>query len=126
MKKLLAGIFLSGLVCFVTACYYDKEELLYGVVDAPCTDTITTNSYSQQVVPLLNQYCYGCHTGNYPSGGILMGTYTQDRTLAQNGKLSGSINHSPGYSPMPQGMPKLNNCAIASIQRWIDNGMLNN
>jgi hypothetical protein len=125
MKKMLTAMILVVMVS-ASSCYYDKEELLYGVPDAPCKDTITSNSYSQQVVPVLNQYCYSCHTGSYPSGGIQMGSYLSDKALGQNGKLTGTIRHFPGYIPMPQGMPKLNNCAIESIQRWIDNGMLNN
>jgi mono/diheme cytochrome c family protein len=78
------------------------------------------------VVPLLRQYCYNCHTGNFPSGGIAMGTYTADKAIAQNGKLYGTINHSAGYKPMPEGMTRLTNCQVASVKQWIDGGLLNN
>ncbi len=110
----------------VSSCYYDKEELLYpGSVSGVCTDT-TASSYSKKVVPVFQQYCYSCHTGGFPSGNQLMGTFTSDKAMALNGKLYGTIAHASGYSPMPQGMAKMTNCQIAVIKKWIDNGTLNN
>jgi hypothetical protein len=77
-------------------------------------------------MPLLRQYCYSCHTGNFPSGNVVIGSYTADKALAQSGKLYGSISYSAGYIPMPKGLAKLTNCQIANIKKWIDAGMLNN
>jgi hypothetical protein len=111
---------------FLNACYYDKSELLYGTGNIPCTDTAGAISYNQVVVPLLRQYCYNCHTGSFPSGSILMGTYASDKAIAQNGKLYGSITHSSGFVAMPQGMPKFSNCQLAIIRKWIDSGIPNN
>jgi hypothetical protein len=126
MKTLFFLMTLITSILFLNSCYYDKEELLYGNPNAPCTDTTTNISYTQYVVPVLNQYCYTCHTGSFPSGGITMGTYNTDKAIALNGKLYGSINHSSGYSPMPQGMAKLTNCQVANIKKWIDAGTPNN
>lgn len=110
----------------ISSCYYDKEELLYpDSVNGPCTDT-TASSYSQKIVPILQQYCYSCHSGGFPSGNILMGSYTNDKVIAQNGKLYGSVSHASGYSPMPQSGGKLSNCQLGAIKKWIDGGMLNN
>ncbi|NJO25891.1 MAG: hypothetical protein HC867_09255 [Bacteroidia bacterium] len=114
-------------ILLISSCYYDKEELLYPAsLSGPCTDTAGAVSYSQKVVPLFQQYCYGCHSGNFPSGNIAMGTYQTDRAIGQNGKLYGSIAHSPGYSPMPKASNKMSNCQVALIKKWIDSGMLNN
>ena len=126
MKKILLGTISIFLILFISSCYYDKENLLYGNPNAPCTDTISNISYTQHVVPVLRQYCYNCHSGNFPSGGIIMGAYAADKAIAQNGKLYGSINHSSGYKPMPEGMSKLNSCQILAIRKWIDAGTLNN
>jgi hypothetical protein len=126
MKLILSLLILMICMVTVNSCYYDKEDLLYGSNNAPCTDTTGTISYTQKVVPVLQQYCYSCHTGSFPSGGIMMGTYATDKAIAQNGKLHGSISYSAGYSPMPKGMPKLNNCQVAVIKKWVDAGMLNN
>lgn len=83
-------------------------------------------SYSQHVVPLLQQYCYSCHLGSSPSGGIEMGTYATDKAIALNGKLYGTISYSSGFSPMPEGEPKLADCQINIIKRWVDDGAANN
>lgn len=107
------------------SCYYDKEQLLYSNSTATC-DTAGVASYTQKIVPLLKQYCYSCHTGSFPSGNILMGTYTADKAIALNGKLYGSITHASGYSPMPQGLSKLTDCQIATVKKWIDEGTQNN
>lgn len=109
----------------LNSCYYDKEELLYGT-SIPCTDTTASVSYSQKLVPIFQQNCYSCHTGNYPSGGIVMGSYNTEKGIALNGKLYGSVSHSSGFSPMPKGMPSLNTCQLSVIKKWIDAGMPNN
>jgi hypothetical protein len=126
MKILILFMLLFTGALFLHSCYYDKEELLYGITNAPCTDTTTTASYSQQVIPLFQQFCYSCHSGGFPSGGIVMGNYAADKAIGQNGKLYGSINHAAGYSPMPKGMSKMTSCQVASIKKWIDNGTPNN
>ena len=110
--------------CIFISCYSDKEELLYPYGNT--CDSITSITYSKTVVPILQQFCYSCHGGSAPSGGIAMGTYATDKVIGGNGKLYGSINHSSGYSPMPQGMPKLTTCQITAIKKWIDGGMANN
>ena len=125
MKTILSLVITFFLnILIISSCYYDKEQLLYG--GAPCTDTTNTASYSQDIVPMLQLYCYSCHTGSFPSGNIIMGTYAADKAIGANGALYGSVNHSSGYSPMPQGAAKLGSCQIAKIKKWIDTGMLNN
>ncbi|MDZ4807407.1 MAG: hypothetical protein SGI96_03975 [Bacteroidota bacterium] len=126
MKLILVTFFIASIV-LISSCYYDKEDLLYGNINSgPCTDSTGTVSYAQKVVPVFQQFCYSCHTGSFPSGGIVMGTYTTDKAIGLNGKLFGSINHAAGFSPMPKGMSKMNACQIAVIKKWIDAGMPNN
>jgi mono/diheme cytochrome c family protein len=109
---------------FLASCYYDNEQLLYG--GGGTCDTLVNVSYTQHVVPLFQQKCYGCHTGSFPSGNVLMGNYTADKAIAQKGTLYGSINHSAGYSAMPKGTPKMTICQISTVKKWIDAGLLNN
>jgi hypothetical protein len=40
--------------------------------------------------------------------------------------LYGVISHSPGYRYMPKYGPKLPDCEIAGIKKWIDAGAPNN
>ena len=126
MKSFVFYLLLLAGILSLHSCYYDKEELLYGTPNAPCTDTTTSASYTQQVVPIFQQFCYSCHSGGFPSGGITMGTHAADKAIGQNGKLYGSVSYGAGYSPMPKGMAKRTSCEIATIKRWIDNGMPNN
>ena len=123
MKRMLIAVIVLVAVFSYSSCYYDKEELLYG--NAVC-DTTGTISYANQVVPIFQQHCYSCHTGSFPSGNIQMGTYAADGVIAANGKLYGSISHASGYVPMPQGAPKMTDCQIATVKKWIDEGMKNN
>ena len=125
MKRFFSIVVILLATMLINSCYYDKEQLLYPA-SGPCTDTTVAVSYSQKVVPIFQQYCYGCHGTSFPSGNIQMGTYTTDKTIAQTGKLYGIIIHLSGYSPMPQSGGKLGSCQIAIIKKWIDGGMLNN
>ncbi len=125
--KLIFSIAIFIWLVSLSACYYDKEELLYGNNNSgPCTDSTGIVSYSQKIIPVFQQFCYSCHNSSFPSGNITMGTYTADKAIGLNGKLFGSINHTTGFSPMPKGMAKLNNCHIATIKKWIDQNMPNN
>ncbi|MBP6432715.1 MAG: hypothetical protein KA319_13195 [Ferruginibacter sp.] len=107
-----------------TSCYYDKYDLLYP--NAANCDTATVVSYSQKVVPLLQQQCYSCHNAANPSGGIVMGTHATDKAIALNGKLYGSVAWSTGFSAMPKGGAKMSTCQLALIKKWIDAGSPNN
>lgn len=125
--KIILSTLLIACIILTSSCYYDKEDLLYGGSNSgPCTDSTGAVSYSQKVVPVFQQLCYSCHNSSFPSGGILMGTYTADKAIGQNGTLYGSINHSVGFSPMPKGMSKMTACQIATIKKWVDAGMQNN
>ena len=90
-----------------------------------CNENIFT--YSGAVVPIMNTYCKGCHSAPYGSGGINLDTYLSVKAVAEtNNKLLGSIKHLNGYSAMPKNQNKLSDCQILQIQKWYDNGMLNN
>ena len=85
MKKDVRFIFAVIALFSLSACYYDHEDILYGATsNQPCVDTAGTVSYSQKVVPVLQASCYNCHTGSFPSGNQLMGTYAADKAMGQN------------------------------------------
>jgi hypothetical protein len=114
---------LFSMVVF-SACYYDKEEILYpGSLDCnPATD----QSFSADILPLLNARCNNCHGGSSPSAGIRLDSFSEATKNVNNGSFMGSINQLSGYSPMPKNGTKLSACEIKKIQRWIDSGALNN
>lgn len=90
----------------------------------PC-DTLNV-TYSGSIAPILQSKCNGCHSGGNPSGGINLTTWANVSAQANSGKLTGSINHLSGFSPMPKGSPQLPNCEIRKIELWVAQGSPNN
>ena len=108
----------------ITACTYNKEEELY-----PNTGNCDTNnvSFSTTITPILQKYsCSFCHSSVTMSGNISLANYNSVKTQVNNGRLFGAINHEPGFSQMPQGGNKMNQCDINKVKAWIDAGALNN
>jgi mono/diheme cytochrome c family protein len=79
------------------------------------------------VVPVLTSNCYVCHSGAATAGaGIKLDNYASVKVQVNNGRLLGSIEHKPGFSPMPKGGAKMQDCDIAKIRTWIKAGAPNN
>ena len=118
--------YLSGLafVIVTTGCYYDKEELLYP--GSLICDTASIVRYSTTVLPIISNSCYSCHSGAFPSGAIKLDSYADLRVRALNGSLYGTITHNGSYPAMPRSAPKLSDCNIGYIKKWIDAGAPNN
>jgi len=107
----------------LSSCYYDNEEEVYP--DSGGCDT-TNVTYSGSVAPVLQANCNACHSGNGPSAGIVTDNYTDLLTVVNSGQFKGAINHSSGYSAMPKNAPKLSDCNLSKINKWIDAGAPNN
>jgi mono/diheme cytochrome c family protein len=110
------------------SCYYDNVEELYPETANCNTDDM---SYTNDVWPVINSSCVGCHGGAAPAGGIPLKNYDDIAASAAipsgtYGSLYGTISHSPGNSPMPKNAPMLSDCTIAQIKAWIEQGALNN
>lgn len=124
--KPIIKITLFLLIAVTTSCYYDSEERLYPKISSPCDDVNVT--FSKTVTPILHS-CLSCHSNsNAVSSGssIQLENYNDVKTAVLNGRLMGAINHSSGYVPMPLDGGKLSDCEINQLQKWIDNGTLNN
>lgn len=101
-----------------------------GALNNACTenscDTIDV-SFASNVRPIFELHCLGCHTGSAASGGgIPFDTHAQVATYANNGFLIGALTHMPGFTAMPVGQAQLNDCKIATIINWINEGTQNN
>lgn len=83
-------------------------------------------SFSQNIQPILQTNCTGCHGGAAPSDNINLSNYAGVYAVATNGRLNGSITHANGFTPMPLGLAQLPECDIAKIQAWIQAGAPNN
>lgn len=108
---------------YCSGCYYDNAQELY-----PGNNTCdTTNvTFSAFVMPAINTQCKSCHSGTNPSGGIALTDYTSVKASVTSGKLYGSLAWQTGYSGMPQGGSKWNNCNLLKLKSWINKGALNN
>ncbi len=123
MKKI--AIILSLTVsAALSGCYYDNEEELYP--DTPAACGTTPASFSQDVAPILNNNCMSCHSQAANMGNVDLEGHTKVKAYADNGRLYGALSHASGFSPMPKGGAKLNDCTLAIIKRWIDDGSPNN
>jgi len=110
----------------ISSCYYDSEEYLYPGTGSQCDTTQVT--YAQSIVPIIRNYCLSCHGNSTSSlgGNIKLEDYTDIKLRADDHRLLGSVEHKDGYSPMPKGASKLNNCNIATLRIWIAAGAPNN
>jgi hypothetical protein len=109
----------------LSSCYNDTEEQLYG---APVCN-LENVTYSIDVVPILSNNCYACHSqSNAPANaaGIVLEGYEKIKVAVENGLLMESIIHGPDASPMPKNAPRISDCKINTIKKWIENGALNN
>jgi hypothetical protein len=101
--------------------------ILQGANHTNCDIPCDTNSYtfSGAILPLVQTYCKGCHSGNTPSGDILLTDYATVKSAVESGRFVGAVEHQAGFSAMPKGGNKLSDCNIVQINKWIANGMPN-
>lgn len=128
-RLIFYGLVAMLVVLSMSACVYNNEEALYPHTTPPDSCGITTVSYANQVVPILQTECYGCHSQqNAPFSGnsIVLEGYANVKNYADNGRLKGAINHDATFSPMPQGGGKLPVCTLTTINKWIEAGALDN
>lgn len=107
-----------------TGCYNDKAELLYPATGSCVTDSVT---YKGTITTIMNQNCAisSCHNAQSAAGGIVLDNYNGVKTVAGSGILLGVINHTAGV-PMPKDRPKLYDCTIQKITKWVADGAPNN
>ncbi len=115
-------LFIGGITILPSACYYDKAENILG---PNACDTINV-TYTQHILPYVNNQCVSCHGTTSPSAGIDLSNYAKIKSYVDNGQFGGSINHKSGYSPMPKSAPKTETCTLSQINRWINQGAPNN
>jgi hypothetical protein len=122
MKKISIILFSFFTLVLIQSCYNDIEEELYPST-GPSNCDVTGVTFSTTVTGLFSSYgCMGCHSSSGPSGNVILNTHAGAKTVALSGKLLGAINHSPGFSAMPQGGNKMQPCEIAKIKAWVDAG----
>jgi hypothetical protein len=99
-----------------------------GAQDLVCTSLCDSSqfTFSGAIKPLIANKCQGCHSGIAAQGGIDLSTHAAIKARVTDGKLWGSINHLPGFFPMPKNGIKISDCEINQVKKWIDAGSPNN
>lgn len=119
---IILSVFSSFVFLLQSCTSSNEQELRWSVIY--CEDSLV--SFQNSILPMMNTSCNSCHSGSSPSSNVRLDNYADVKIYAANGSLMGVINHSSGFSPMPIGKPKWNECRIFTLQKWIDEGMLNN
>jgi hypothetical protein len=118
----ITALFIVGLIAFSScsiALFSCTREKVTPVA-AQCNDTI---SFSNDIIPILQANCIGCHDQGNASGGYDFSTYTS--VSANANAIIGSVKAS-GYQLMPIGGPALPDSTIQKINCWIEQGKLDN
>ncbi|GAA3990005.1 hypothetical protein [Hymenobacter antarcticus] len=123
-RILLLGV--AALLGSAAGCTYANGDQAPIVV--PCDATSQTVTYSKVISPIFDANCRQCHASNVAftlGGGVMLGDY---QSITRYGVVSllGSIEHSPGYDPMPKGRAKMAECDIVRIRVWLAAGTPNN
>lgn len=90
-----------------------------------CSCDANEFTYALSIEPILNKACVGCHKPGSLNGNVNLADYSHVKNHVNDGSLLGSIKHSSGFVPMPQGT-KLSDCEITKFENWINAGALNN
>ena len=99
--------------------------ILQGAKENSCNDCNSSEfAFNADVRPIIQSNCVGCHSGSNASGGIKLENYFQIKQQVDNGKLTGSVKHESGFSPMPPS-GKMPQCQIDVINNWVNNGAPN-
>lgn len=103
-----------------TGCYYDKtDELNPGAgLFTPC-DTTHPVSYQRHILPVLQNYCYSCHSGSQPSSTYNLDSYAAVQTQAANGNLWNDLSDGHGSHHMPPSFV-LDSCYLKQFDYWIN------
>ena len=123
IKKYGHILLITGLIIYLSGCYYDKEAELYPFTNNCDTTNVT---FSGSVAPVMASNCNGCHSGASASAGVKTDNYNDLLVIVNNGKLWGTVNHDPGFKPMPQNAQILPVCDRSKIKIWITAGAPNN
>jgi hypothetical protein len=123
---------LFAVASYLSACSYTNSADTL----TPCNLPATV-SYQFDVLPILKQQCYRCHSADkykvLTSNTLNMEDFASLKYYATpaNGRnnvsyLVGNIRHDDGFVKMPYDGGKLSDCNIALIKAWVDAGAPSN
>ncbi len=83
-------------------------------------------TYNTTVQPIIEVWCYGCHSGSTPIGTFRLDSYAALKAKVDDGGLLGAVRHEPGFRAMPDGGGMLPECDIEKIEKWVADGAPDN
>ncbi len=121
MKKIIVFTAIAALVSF--SCKKETSE----DPEPETTPTPVSFKFAADVQPIFAASCgtnSTCHGASGRANNMVFENH-QGAASVSGATIKGAINHSSGFSAMPQGGSKLSATKIATIEAWIDGGMLN-
>jgi len=91
----------------------------------PCNIN-TPVTFKNDVVPILDNFCSGCHRTADPQGGFSFSTYNETKKSVNSNRLLGSIQFKNGFVSMPYNSSKMPSCNVDMIRIWIEEGAMDN
>lgn len=101
-----------------TGCSYDNIEEKYNRDSCDLSNV----SWNDDVSPIINNFCVGCHQGSSPSAGLDLSSYSGVKSSVDQETFSIRVNMARSN---PLKMPPnavLDSCIIEQINIWIANG----
>jgi hypothetical protein len=107
------------MILLLSACYKDKEDLLYGNTDC----IIEGVSFAADIKPIIDASCAtaGCHVQGGSGNGIFE-NYSQVKAKVDNGSMRQRV---VVQQDMPPSTP-LTACQLAHFEQWLNEGAPNN
>ena len=105
-----------------------RQWILQGAKNTDCGTSCNPDaaSFKNDVLPILQDYCIGCHSSARSDGNVNIESYDQVLPYVGNGTLIGTIKHTEFYPVMPPSGSKISDCRITQIEKWIAEGAKNN
>lgn len=99
-----------------------------GAVNNSCDPGCDTSNVSFQtdIYPIIALSCSGCHSIADPDGGISLTNYENISEVALSGSLVPVIKWEVPDFEMPKNASQLPECYINLIEKWVNDGALNN
>lgn len=106
------------LAVMLVGCGDEEGEMPTTIITCDTEDITYTNT----VASLINGSCAisGCHVANTSTFPIE--NYDQALAAADMGRMVGALNRESGFSQMPRGAAKLDQCVIDQVEAWIEDG----
>jgi len=111
-------VILLSVGVFITSCGDDDDE-------GECNTTdLTYDNFAEDFLVTNCATAGGCHVqanAGVPTVGSFE-TYTDAKVIVDSMKIIGAINHQDGFSNMPKGELKLDDCSISKLTAWVNAG----